>query len=405
MDTLPPLQNAWTFKNRGLPEEVLSLVQDHPVPRPSNGELLIRISYVALNPGCYITMTTIPPIVRQILSLSLSAVTALAEGEFSGIVCSKGTNTPSWFTPGTRVFGSLPMLEHFSGKGVLAEYISVPARHVAVVPECMDMVDAAGLSGAGLTAWNMFLEISIKPGDRLLVNGASGGVGIMVVQLAKAKGAFVVATCSERSRELVLRFGASEVFYPNFRRSSSSLNHFQVVDYRAHAPLHEYLAKAYNERPFAHILDTIGTQSLFEASPAYLAPEGKLINVGNFEGPTLTVLRSIRNAYLPVFLGGVPRTYKMISTTPSGMKAAVLAKMVEEGTLRVVVDEIIEFKDVLRVSQFSGFFLRSSRHPGLRKSGSAQCPWEDYREGEWGWCTPVNDSVKLSMIFIPHISI
>jgi NADPH:quinone reductase-like Zn-dependent oxidoreductase len=117
-----------------------------------------------------------------------------------------------------------------------------------------------------------------------------------------------------------------------------------------HKPLHAHLAKAYGAHPFDYILDTIGTQELFVHCPAYLKPHGLLVNVGNFEGAGIIIWRTIVNSYLPLIFGGVPRKYLMISTTPNGDKAAGLARMVEEGKLRVVVDEVFEFEDVLRVS-------------------------------------------------------
>lgn len=120
------------------------------------------------------------------------------------------------------------------------------------------------------------------------------------------------------------------------------------MDYRVNNPLQSYLTKEYGNSPFDWIMDTIGTQDLFTHSPYYLKEEGAVVNVGNFEGPILTVFRAFMNTWLPR-PWGVPRRYAMISTTPNGVKAKQLASMVEEGTLRVVVDEIVEFEDVLTV--------------------------------------------------------
>ena len=114
--------------------------------------------------------------------------------------------------------------------------------------------------------------------------------------------------------------------------------------------MHKALGLQYGKQPFDSIFDTIGTQALFTNSPLYLKPEGVVVNVGNFEGPAGTVLRSFENKWLPVFLGGIPRKYLMISTTPNGTKAAQLGQMVEEGKLRVVVDDVLRFEDVLKVS-------------------------------------------------------
>lgn len=207
--TLPKCMRAWSFSSQGLPRDVLYLDHSYPVPAPpAKSDLLIRVSYVGLNPGCYITMMTIPPFVRRLLR---GPERPLAEGEFSGVVQLAGPAAPKDFTPGTQVFGCLPMMRLLSGEGTLAEYIVIPSELVAIVPSSLSMVHAAGLSGAGQTALNMFSTVLVKAGDRVLVNGGSGGVGTMVVQFAKAQGAYVVAICSGTNKELVKGLGADEV--------------------------------------------------------------------------------------------------------------------------------------------------------------------------------------------------
>ncbi|KAJ6454269.1 hypothetical protein C8R47DRAFT_1061185 [Mycena vitilis] len=327
--TLPKSQRAWTFSARGLPREILTLNSNYAVPPPpARADLLIRVSHVSLNPGCYVTMAKIPPLVRRLVSGSTEYV---SEGEFAGVVHLAGPAAPAHLQPGARVFGCLPVPNLIGGAGTLAEYIVIPTESVALVPPSMGWPEAAGLAGGGQTAVNMLLETTLRSGTRVLVNGASGGVGTMVVQLAKNQGAYVVATCSAANAALVKSLGADE-----------------VVDYRANAPLPDYLAEEYGAQPFEYILDCIGTQALFVGCTSYLTPEGLLVNVGNFEGAGITIWRALLNTYLPCILGGVPRRYAFISTTPNGEKAARLARMVEEGQLRVVVDEVFDFEEALK---------------------------------------------------------
>ncbi|KAJ7092475.1 hypothetical protein B0H15DRAFT_777523 [Mycena belliarum] len=337
--TLPQSQRAWTFTSRGLPREILALNSDFAVPPPPRGaNLLIRVSHVSLNPGCYVAMATIPPLVRRLVSGNREYV---SEGEFAGVVHLAGPAAPAHLCSGARVFGCMPVPKLIAGAGTLAEYFVIPAESVALVPDTMRWPEAAGLAGGGQTAFNMLIETTLRPGTRVLVNGASGGVGTMVVQLAKAQGAYIVATCSGANVDLVKSLGAD-----------------QVVDYRVNTPLPTHLAKAYGAEPFEYILDCIGTQALFEQCASYLTPTGLFVNVGNFEGPGITIWHAMLNTYLPCIFGGVPRRYKMISTTPNGEKAAGLARMVEEGQLRVVVDEVFQFEDAMKV--------------GLRLAPSAQ---------------------------------
>lgn len=209
--TLPKHMRAWTFSSCGQPRDILTLDRTYPVPDPpGKDDLLIRVSHVALNPGCYITMANISPWVRRLLG---GKSTAIAEAEFSGLVHLAGPAASEKLSPGTRVFGNFPMMQLIAGAGALAEYIVVPQSSVAIVPPVMGLEEASGLGGAGQTAWNMFLEVDLKMGDRVLVNGGSGGVGTMVIQIAKARGAYVIATCSGPSTDLVKSLGADEVSF------------------------------------------------------------------------------------------------------------------------------------------------------------------------------------------------
>lgn len=103
------------------------------------------------------------------------------------------------------------------GKGALAEYVVVPAENVVLKPEGVSMEEAAGLPIAGVTALSCMDLARVKKGERVLVNGSSGGIGSLVLQLAKqAAGSegTVVAVCSGRNLEMVKGLGADEVSFP-----------------------------------------------------------------------------------------------------------------------------------------------------------------------------------------------
>jgi NADPH:quinone reductase-like Zn-dependent oxidoreductase len=152
-------------------------------------------------------MTLFPSFVRPKFSIP--------DLDFSGTVLQCGPSAPSKYKPGTRMFGSLiPAKAVLSGKGVLAEYIVVDEETapMGVVPDGMEMSDAAGLGSCGQTAVFLCRRAGVKEGDRVLVNGASGGVGTMAVQVARAmEASFVVGICSGRNEEFVKGVGADEV--------------------------------------------------------------------------------------------------------------------------------------------------------------------------------------------------
>ena len=95
----------------------------------------------------------------------------------------------------------------------MAEYVSVGCDAVTRMPDGLGFAEAAGLNGVGQTARKLVRTAGIEAGMKVLVNGASGGVGTMAVQLAKAKGAHVVATCSGRNMEMVSSLGADKVSF------------------------------------------------------------------------------------------------------------------------------------------------------------------------------------------------
>jgi NADPH:quinone reductase-like Zn-dependent oxidoreductase len=117
------------------------------------------------------------------------------------------------FAPGDRVFG----MPHFPKRaGAYAQYVTAPSRQFAKVPAGLNLVEAAALPLAGLTAWQSLVDTArVTAGQRVLVIGAAGGVGHLAVQIAKARGATVIATARSAKEAVVRDLGADEVIdYP-----------------------------------------------------------------------------------------------------------------------------------------------------------------------------------------------
>jgi NADPH:quinone reductase-like Zn-dependent oxidoreductase len=204
----PPTMRAWIFSSRGSPRSVLTFSPSHPTPpAPTGSSLLIHISHAALNPAGPVLMTLAPSFIRPKFSIP--------DLDFAGTVLQCGPSAPSKYKPGTKLFGSLiPTKAVLSGKGVLAEYLIVDEETapMGIVPEGMEMSAAAGLGSCGQTAIFLCQRAKVKEGDRVLVNGASGGVGTMTIQVARAMGAsVVVGVSSGRNQEMVRSIGADEV--------------------------------------------------------------------------------------------------------------------------------------------------------------------------------------------------
>jgi NADPH:quinone reductase-like Zn-dependent oxidoreductase len=125
--------------------------------------------------------------------------------DISGVVIE---STSPLFTEGDDVFG----LIYFPGHGkAYAEYVTAPAEHLALKPENISHEEAAAATLAPLTAWQAFSDYGrLRPGQRVLIHGAAGGVGHYAVQIARHIGAYVIATSSEENKDFVLSLGANE---------------------------------------------------------------------------------------------------------------------------------------------------------------------------------------------------
>lgn len=199
---------AWLVAKNGEPREALTLKTDYPIPcKLGTGNILIKMDYTSLNPADLNFMADIP----NWVPFRRNPIPGL---DFAGTVAKLGPGVPGELAlqVGTEVCGALNVMSVAVGRGSLAEYIEVPASKVVVKPKGVSLKDATGALGiSGQTAYIVLKEADIKPGDRVLVNGASGGVGSVLVQVAKAKGAEVYGVCSGENSELVKGLGADEV--------------------------------------------------------------------------------------------------------------------------------------------------------------------------------------------------
>ncbi|KAL4909982.1 hypothetical protein BDW74DRAFT_144156 [Aspergillus multicolor] len=324
---IPSTMHAWVRRRRGPASTALELVNDFPtptVPTGSSSDVLIRVSHVSLQANSEALMKMLPKLPLPGLSVP--------ELELSGEVVAAGEGAPAEVRDaGTHVvaFQNIPLWV-LMGRGVLAEYVRLPGNQVARIQSTVDMASASGVHGCGSTALKMIRTADVRDGHTVLVNGASGSVGSMLVQLCKLRGAKVVGVASGGNEGMVRGLGVDE-----------------FVDYRKHDPLPDYLTKQYSSEQFDFILDCVGTQPLFASSPAYLKPDGALINVGVLEGFGAATRNYLVNAWLPTWLGGVPRRYIMFSTPPNRDDTIYIADLIEKGAVRVPVDTVFDMEDAV----------------------------------------------------------
>jgi NADPH:quinone reductase-like Zn-dependent oxidoreductase len=187
------------------PPEVLRL-EDAATPAVGDDDVLIRVMAASVNPLDWHFMRGLPYLIRPTSGLLRPKESGLG-ADLAGRVEAVGQRVTT-FAPGDEVFGS-----RLGGLGTLAEYVSV--RHDAVVlpkPANMTFEQAASVPIAAFTALQALRDHGgVRPGHKVLVNGASGGVGTFAVQIARALGAEVTGVCSTANLELVASIGASQV--------------------------------------------------------------------------------------------------------------------------------------------------------------------------------------------------
>ena len=240
---------AVVVERYGPPE--VAVVAEEPLPEPGLGEVLVRVDAAAVTSGdARMRAASFPPGFGFLARLGIGIrgprrrVLGVA---FSGRV-ERASSDVAEFSPGDEVAGMTG-----ARLGAHAEYVVVPSSRLAPKPRSVSPEDAAGILFGGSTAlWFLRDRAHVRPGDRVLVNGASGSVGSAAVQLARHFGASVTAVTSAANTQLVLGLGAE-----------------RAIDYR------ETPVAAIPDR-FDVVFDAVGNLSRAEGLPL-LAPGGRLI--------------------------------------------------------------------------------------------------------------------------------
>ncbi|MEH7342323.1 NAD(P)-dependent alcohol dehydrogenase [Bacillus sp. JJ1532] len=185
--------------------DVLEL-QEVEKPRPLENEVLVKIHAASLNFGNLVLLKGKPFLARLAFGLQ-KPKHPIPGGDISGQVEAVGKDVKQ-FQPGDEVFGDLSKY----GWGAFAEYVAVPEEALALKPANISFEEAAAAPMAGVTALQGLRDKGkIKSGHKVLINGASGGVGTFAVQIAKSFGAEVTGICSTRNLETLQSIGADHV--------------------------------------------------------------------------------------------------------------------------------------------------------------------------------------------------
>ncbi len=298
---VPETMDAITQDRYGEPLDVLSTGRVE-VPTPAADEVLIEVAAAGVDQGTWHLVAGMPLVVRLGFGLRRprNAVPGL---DVSGTVVACGEDVAD-LEPGDAVFGI--------AKGSFAEYAVAKATKIAKRPDSLPALDAAGLAVSGITALQAIRDQArVSPGERVLVVGASGGVGSFAVQIAKSQGAEVVGVCSSEKVDFVRSLGADD-----------------VIDYRTESL--DARGDGYDA-----IIDTGGAHPL-RTLRGVLTERGRLVIVGAETGGKLIggVDRQLRGMLLSMFSR---QTIKTFISAEKGETMAVLAELVDRGEVRVAV--------------------------------------------------------------------
>jgi NADPH:quinone reductase-like Zn-dependent oxidoreductase len=188
------------------PPDVLQL-QEVEKPTPKEDEVLVKVHAASVNAYDWHLLTADMFLVRLMGGGLLRPKKAIPGVDIAGRIEAAGSNVKQ-FRPGDEVFGDISAC----GNGSFAEYVSVPENALALKPATLSFEEAAAVPMAAVTALQGLRdEGRIQAGQKVLINGASGGVGTFAVQIAKAFGAEVTAVCSTRNFDMARTLGADRV--------------------------------------------------------------------------------------------------------------------------------------------------------------------------------------------------
>ncbi|MEE8407474.1 MAG: NAD(P)-dependent alcohol dehydrogenase [Acidimicrobiia bacterium] len=282
--------------------DVLGLEEiDKPVI--GDDQVLVRVKAASVNPLDWHFMRGTPYLVR--IQAGLSRPKRKTRGaDLAGQVEAVGKNVTR-LQPGDEVFGD--------ASGAFAEYVAASEKVLALKPPNLSFEEAAAAPVAGLTALQGLRDkAKIQPGHKVLINGASGGVGTFAVQIAKSFGAEVTGVCSTRNMDMVRSIGADHVIDYTQENFTQGERHYDVM------------------------LDTVGNHSLSDCK-SVINPDGVYVSIGSNQmgdwiGPLTHVLRVMIASWI-----GSQRLVPMLATA-NEEDLAILAGFLDSGEVTPVID-------------------------------------------------------------------
>jgi len=299
----------------GAPMDVLEL-RDVEMPTVDDDRVLVAVKAASINPLDWHLVRGTPYLVRIQAGLRNPKRTTPG-ADVAGVVEAVGDSV-TLFQPGDEVFGE--------GSGTCCEYVSISENGLSLKPQNVTFEQAAAVPIAAQTALQGLRDKGqVQPGQHVLVNGASGGVGTFACQIARSFGAQVTGVCSTRNVDLVRSIGADNVIDYTTQNYTAGTDRYDVI------------------------LDTVGSQSL-AANKGALTPNGRYVSVGAEMGDWLGPLIHISRV-LTASAGGGQKMAPMLATL-SREDLETLRDLLEAGEVTPVIDRTYPLSAVPEAIQY-----------------------------------------------------
>ena len=279
-------------------------------PEVKDNEVIVRVKAVSINPLDYKIRS------GALKFIAPSKFPRILGSDFSGVVENTGNGVIS-FKPGDKVYGATPVM--FGKPGALAALVAVDPAGLRIMPDGINFEEAASLPVGALTALSGLRKGNAGPGKKVLVNGAAGGVGHFAVQIAKAKGSLVTASCSSKNADFVRSLGADSV-------TGYSDAELQALDQK-----------------FDIILDAYGKMKVATARRL-------LVKNGVYASTLFLAHKAIRKFIEKVFFG---KTFTSSSMRGLPGDYDDLEKMVKEKKVKPFIDRVFDLKDTAEAFDYA----------------------------------------------------
>lgn len=308
---LPSSMRAAQFKTTSGGIENNIHINSIPVPKlKGQDSVLIKVAYVSLNP---VDVKVPESLVGHFFSKPL-----IPGVDYSGTVLESKS---SKYKAGDRVYGITKTIPF----GALTEYIvNEGEQRMIRCPSSVSLQDASTIGVAALTAYQSLVPF-VKTGDKVLINGGSGGVGTFAIQIAKILGCTVTAVCSGPNVKLCESLGADE-----------------VLDYKAKSLVEQL--RSPGRAQFDYILDCIFPDpALYFQAHHYLKPGSKFATIAG--SPTWAFVKTMFAIFLkPAFLGGGQRTFKVVISSANAAECDQISQCLASGKLRTVIEQAFDLE-------------------------------------------------------------